>query len=129
MKKRTVFFVLLLALLIALALAGNIFLAPRVQEGEKTITVEVEHLNGEKNEFRWQTDEQYLRGAMEEIGIIEGREDTYGLWVTSVDDETADETKEQWWGYTVNGQEAVYGVDTQPVNDGDTFVFTLHVGY
>ena len=49
--------------------------------------------------------------------------------MTTVDGETADADQEQWWGYTVNGEFAEYGVDEQPINDGDVYVFTLNVGY
>ena len=63
------------------------------------------------------------------MGIVEGEESTYGMWVTAVDFETADESKQQWWGYTVNGEFSSYGVDSQVIADGDEFTFTLHVGY
>ena len=49
--------------------------------------------------------------------------------VTSVDNETADSSKEQWWGYTVNEEMSNYGVDTQPINDGDVYEFKLNEGY
>ena len=129
MKKRTGILVILLLLLAVLALGANSFLAPKTAAGEKRICVTVEHSNGTVSDFFHETREEYLRGAMEELGILEGVEDTYGLWVTAVDGETAAEGKQQWWGYTVNGADAAYGVDYQVISDGDTFVFTLHTGY
>ncbi len=129
MDKKTKIMLLVLALLAALALGANFFLAPKAQQGAKTITVNVEHLAGENKTFTHSTDCEFLRGAMEELGIIEGTESTYGLWVTAVDGETADESKQQWWGYSVNGEFSSYGVDTQAIYDGDVFTFTLHVGY
>ena len=45
-----------------------------------------------------------------------------------MDGETADEDKQQWWSYTVNGTTAAYGVDNQPISDNDIYLFTLHEG-
>ena len=47
----------------------------------------------------------------------------------TVDGETADESKQEWWGYDINGVQAEYGVDSQPIADGDVILFTLHVGW
>ena len=48
---------------------------------------------------------------------------------TTVDGETADESKQEWWGYSVNGAFAELGVDSQPVADGDVYDFVLNVGW
>ena len=82
----------------------------------------------EKN-FIINTDEEYLRGALEQEELVSGNETEFGLYLLTVDGETADESKQQWWGYTVNGEFAEYGVDEQPVADGDVFVFTLNEGW
>lgn len=129
MEKKTLGIIAVLAVLVAAVLTVNVFLAPKTQQGAKTITVNVEHLEGEDKTFTHSTDQEYLRGALEEMGIVEGEESTYGMWVTAVDGETADESKQQWWGYTVNGEFSSYGVDSQVIADGDTFTFTLNVGY
>ena len=47
----------------------------------------------------------------------------------TVDGETADESEQQWWGYSVNGTFAELGVDSQPVADGDVYDFVLNVGW
>ena len=49
--------------------------------------------------------------------------------MTSVDGEAADESKQEWWGYSVNGTFAELGVDSQPVADGDVYDFVLNVGW
>lgn len=129
MEKKTLGIIAVLAVLVAAVLTVNVFLAPKTQQGAKTITVNVEHLEGEDKTFTHSTDQEYLRGALEEMGIVEGEESTYGMWVTAIDGETADESKQQWWGYSVNGEFSSYGVDSQVIADGDTFTFTLNVGY
>ena len=99
------------------------------QQGGKEITVNVDHLNGDDTTFTIHTDEEYLRGALEQEDLIEGTESEYGLYVLTVDGETADESEQQWWGYSVNGTFAELGVDSQPVADGDVYDFVLNVGW
>ena len=55
------------------------------------------------------TDAEYLRAALEQENLIEGTESQYGLYATSVDGEAADESKQEWWGYSVNGTFAELG--------------------
>lgn len=102
---------------------------PQAQAGGKTITVNIDHLEGGDTTCTIRTEEEYLRGALEQEGLIDGTEGEYGLYVLTVDGETADETQQQWWGYDVNGEMAPYGVDEQVVTDGDVYDFTLNVGW
>ena len=102
---------------------------PQAQAGGKTITVNIDHLEGDDTICTIRTEEEYLRGALEQEGLIDGTEGEYGLYVLTVDGETADETQQQWWGYDVNGEMAPYGVDEQVVTDGDVYDFTLNVGW
>ena len=102
---------------------------PEPQQGGKEITVNVTHLDGDEVSYTISTDEEYLRGALEQEDLIEGTESEYGLYVTTVDGETADDSKQEWWGYSVNGEFAELGVDSQPVADGDVYDFVLNVGW
>ena len=102
---------------------------PAFRETLKEITINVDHLNGDDTTFTIHTDEEYLRGALEQEDLIEGTESEYGLYVLTVDGETADESEQQWWGYSVNGTFAELGVDSQPVADGDVYDFVLNVGW
>ena len=130
MKKKQGLIALGLAVLLILgSLAAYRCFAPRAQTGGKTITVNVDHLSGGDTTFTVSTDAEYLRAALEQEGLIAGTEDEYGLWLTTVDGETADESEQQWWGYDVNGEMALYGVDGQVVMDGDVYDFTLNVGW
>lgn len=114
-------FALILALLMVLTLVGC--------SGGKTITVDVTHLDGSTKTYEIKTDEEFLRGALEQEDLVEGTESDYGLWITTVDGETADDAQEQWWGFTKSGEFVDTGVDTTPIEDGDHFEFTLNVGY
>ena len=127
-KKALIALVILIVLLATMFLLQRTF-SPKAEIGQKTITVLVNHLNGDKKTLELKTDAEYLRGALEKEGVIDGTEQSYGLWVETVDGEKADPAKDQWWGYNVNGEMALYGVDEQPVSDGDMIEFTLNEGY
>ena len=130
MKKKQGLIALGLAVLLVIgSLAAYRCLAPKARQGSKTITVNVDHLVGDDTTFVVSTDAEYLRAALEQEGLIAGVEAEYGLWLTTVDGETADESEQQWWGYDVNGEMALYGVDEQVVTDGDVYDFTLNVGW
>ena len=121
-----------LAVVLVLAVAALIVWQvnkPEPQKGSKEITVNVDHLNGDDTSYTIYTDAEYLSGALEQEDLIEGTESEYGLYVATVDGETADDSKQEWWGYSVNGEFAELGVDSQPVADGDVYDFVLNVGW
>ena len=66
------------------------FTRPEPAEGVKTVTVEVTHSDGAEAEFTYQTDLVYLGELLEQEGLISGSDGAYGLFVDTVDGETAD---------------------------------------
>lgn len=93
-------------------------------EGSKNITIEVINSLSESKLYELSTDAEYLRQAIEETDglTLEGEETEFGLNVSKVNGERADYTLDgAYWGFYVNGEYCNYGVDTQPVNDGDAF--------
>ena len=132
MQKKTNKGVIALVIVLVLAVAALIVwqvTKPAPQQGGKEITVNIDHLNGDDTSYTIVTDAEYLRGALEQEDLIEGTESEYGLYVLTVDGETADESQQEWWGYSVNGAFAELGVDSQPVADGDMYDFVLNVGW
>ncbi len=127
-KKGLIALVAVLVLAVAALIVWHVN-KPEPQQGSKEITVNIDHLNGEDTSYTIVTDAEYLRGALEQEDLIEGTESEYGLYVLTVDGETADESEQQWWGYSVNGAFAELGVDSQPVTDGDVYDFALNVGW
>lgn len=128
-NRKSIIIAVILVILLIGAFAAWRLLSPSASEGSKTLTVNICHLEGDNNSFTVKTDAEYLRGALEPEGIISGTESSYGLWITTVDGETADDSAQQWWGYTVNGETAMYGADEQVIADGDVIEFALNVGY
>ncbi len=127
-RKSTVAIIILLLLVIIAAICW-FTLRPEPVEGAKTIIVDVTHSDGTTNTFALHTDAEYLRGALEEAALVEGRESEYGLYVLTVDGETVNEENQEWWGYTKAGAYVEYSVDACVIVDGDHYEFAFHVGW
>lgn len=91
-------------------------------DGMKNITIEVVSSDGESVVYEVSTDAEYLRGAMTDADGLEfdGYEGEFGFVVETVNGEYADFVN-AYWRTTVNGADCSYGVDSQPVSDGDEF--------
>ena len=71
---------------------------------EITITVEVVHKSGESAEHTLTTTKTTLADALLEASLASGNEDTYGLYITTVDGETADYSVDQsYWALSKDG--------------------------
>jgi hypothetical protein len=128
-SKKILFGVLGFAVVVlALFLVYNQFVKDPVA-GEKKIVAEVILTDGTSTSFDIQTDEEFLRGALQEIDLIEGTESEYGLFVLTVNGITANDTKQEWWAFSKDGESLMTGVDTTPIEDGDHYEITLTVGY
>ena len=102
---------------------------PPAESGEKQVTVEVIHSGGGQAEFTYETDLEYLGQLLREEGLISGTESEYGLFVDTVDGETADYSLNgSWWRLSCNGTDAETGVDGVALHDGDTYTWTYTVG-
>lgn len=98
-------------------------------EGEKHITVTVIHGDQTENVFEFDTDAKYLGEVLESENLVDGESGEYGLFITTVDEETADDSKQQWWCITKGGEQVNTSADQTPVSDGDAFELTLKEGY
>ena len=94
-RRKTVLMIIALVVLVIVALAAWFAFRPQTSAGSKAITVTVEHLEGENKVFDIKTDAEYLREALDQEHLVEGTETEYGLWVTTVDGETADDEKQE----------------------------------
>lgn len=107
----------------AMLLAFHIFREKPV-EGSKSIVIEVIDKTQDTTAYDVKTDAEYLRQAMEEADglTFSGTESEYGMMVDTVNGERADYTLDgAYWSFYVNGDYCNYGIDSQPVEDGDTF--------
>lgn len=119
------------ALLVLAAAFAAVYLLykPQTVQGSKQITVSVVFEDASVKEHEITTQQEYLRGALEEQGLVEGDESEYGLFIKTVDGVTADESKQQWWCITKIGEQVNTSVDQTPIADGDRFELTLTTGW
>ena len=119
------------ALVVACLLAAVLYIQtrPGTTEGAKAIDVVVVHGDGSEDTFQYQTDAEYLGDVLTENGLVEGTESSYGLFITTVDGETADDSLQQWWCITREGEMLSTGADQTPIADGEQYELTLTEGY
>ena len=102
---------------------------PDPEEGLKSFTVTVVHANGNAREFTYHTDEEFLGAVLSEEGLINGVDGPYGLMFDTVDGEKAVwEENSAYWALYVGEEYATLGIDSTPVNDGDTFKLVYTIG-
>ena len=128
-KKQTLIAGIVLVVLCIAAGALYLHFKPETTAGQKELTIIVTHADGEEKEFSYETDAEYLGEVLTENELVEGTEGEYGLFITAVDGETADDSKEQWWCITKGGEMVNTSADQTPVNDNDQFELTLKEGY
>lgn len=98
-------------------------------EGEKHITVEVIHKDGSLKSFEYQTEHEYLGEVLTEEDLVSGEAGAYGLFITTVDGETANNANQEWWCITKNNEQLNTSADQTPIADGEKYELTLTTGY
>ena len=129
MNRKTGILAIILAILCVAA--GILFHAnkPETTSGEKEIDIVVIHADKTENTYTYQTDAEYLADVLLENHLVDGEIGAYGLFITTVDNETVDESKQQWWCITKGGEQVNSGADALPIADGDQVELTLTEGY
>ena len=132
MNKKTRNVIIAVAVLLVLVIGALLIYnanKPAAQEGAKKLVVTVVHGDGTSRDFPIATDAETLRAALEEQKLIEGEESEYGLFVKTVDGETADDAQQQWWCFTKGGEMLMTGVDDTMIADGESYEITLTTGW
>lgn len=128
-KKVIIGVIALVAVIALLAVLYFVFREKPVQ-GAKSITIEVIDDQAQSKVYELNTDAEFLRQAMEETEGLEftGYEGDYGFAVESVNGLVADfNNGGAYWSFYVNETYCMYGIDSQPVEDGDAFVIKYEV--
>lgn len=129
-NKKALFGVVALVAVIAVLAAVFFTFREKPVEGSKAITIEVVDNAQASTVYELNTDAEYLRQAMEEAeGLtFSGTESEYGLMVDTINGITADYSVDgAYWSFYVNDAYCNYGIDSQPVEDGDAFLIRYEV--
>ena len=128
-KKLLIIGFVILAVLVAAFAAIWVTTRPETNAGDKDIVVIVDYGNDTGDTFEISTDAEYLREAIEDVVGLEGDESEFGLYVKTVNGVTADESQQQWWCLTKDGESLMTGVSETPIADGEQFELTLITGW
>lgn len=80
--------------------------------GDTTFTLIVEHINDKKITFTINTNEAILSNALTGVGILQGHNSTYGLYIDSVNGVTHDFNVDQtYWAIYEGDEYAQTGID------------------
>ena len=92
-------------------------------EGSKTMDFTVVDKEGITHLYTIHTDAETVGQALMELELIDGEEGPYGLYIKSVLGQVLDyETDGMYWGFYVNGDYSLTGVDQTPITEGDTYL-------
>ena len=95
-------------------------------EGEKKFDFTVIDADGNEPQFEIHTDQETVGAALSELGVIEGEDSEYGLFVKTVNGITVDFDQDgKYWAFYVDGKYAESGVDVTPVTEGEHYSFQV----
>ena len=97
-----------------------------IGEGDKSFVTEVVDADGNTVKFTVQTNEKTVGEALQKLGVIDGEEGDYGLYIKTVNGTTADFSKDNtYWAFYVDGEYAMTGADMTDVVDGTVYTFRV----
>jgi len=119
-KKAKIILCAALVVLLAAFSAVHFVLLPEPAEGEKAIVFQVTGHEGTKN-FDFRTNAETLGDALMEQKLIDAEEGPYGLWVTAVDGEVAEESQREYWAFSKDGEMLNTGVSDTYIANGEHY--------
>ena len=97
-----------------------------VGEGQKQFDFTVVDVEGNETKFIVKTDKKTVGEALLDVKLISGEDGQYGLYVKTVNGITADYDKDKkYWGFFINDEYAMTGVDQTEIEEGKTYTFKV----
>ena len=98
-------------------------------EGKTTFLFEVIDQEGKQMTYTIHTDQKTVGDALTELGLIEGDDGAYGLYVKKVCGILADYDADQtYWSFYIDGEYAMSGVDKTEIENGATYTLKVEKG-
>ena len=95
-------------------------------EGATVFYFNVVDGDGNETKFEIRTDKTMVGEALLELGLIEGEQGDYGLYVKKVNGITADyETDGTYWAFYEGNSYGITGVDLTEIKPGATYAFKV----
>ncbi len=138
MKKRNII-IAVVAVIVALGIGLVTYLNyelifaknPDIEPTNITLTISAD----EKTQtYEIETTANSLGDMLVTEGYVKNEQSDYGLYIKTVygpfkDGRTADDSKEEWWSLTKDGEMLMTGADRVVMADGEKYELTLMVGY
>ncbi|MDD5863401.1 MAG: DUF4430 domain-containing protein [Firmicutes bacterium] len=100
--------------------------ATSVGEGQTEFRFTVVDADGKETAFDVHTDEKTVGAALLALGLIDGDDSEYGLYVKTVNGVTVDYDKDgKYWAFYIDGEYAATGVDSTDITAGSTYTFKV----
>lgn len=97
--------------------------------GANHFSFEVLDAEGNTLSYHIHTDKSTVGEALFELGIIDGEQGDYGLYVKSVNGIVADyDTDGAYWAFYINGNYASQSADLTEINENDVYSFRYEKG-
>ena len=98
--------------------------ATELGDGDKQFDFTVKFVDGSSKAYKIRTDKETVGEALLDLGLIDGEDGAYGLYVKTVCDVTLDYDKDKkYWAFYENGEYASKGVDQTEITDGVIYEF------
>ena len=98
----------------------------KIGEGTTVFDFTVIDIEGNEPKFEVSTDETTVGAALQKVGLIEGEDSEFGLYVKKVNGITADyDVDGTYWSFLINGEYASAGADTTEINTEDSYSFKV----
>ena len=95
-------------------------------EGNTAFKFTVVDKAGEEVSCEIHTDEKTVGAALLKLGVIEGEEGPYGLYVKKVNGITADyDVDGTYWAFYIGGEYGMTGVDVTEITAGSSYAFKV----
>ncbi len=95
-------------------------------EGSTEFSLTVTDGNGKAQKFTVKTDETTVGAALLKLGVIEGDDGPYGLYIKKVNGITADyDTDGTYWSFYVDGVYATKSADQTEITAGGEYSFKV----
>lgn len=128
-NKRLIVSIVALVCLLSLLLCACGNKAPVADGTEKTFTIQVVHADGTVMEKEITTTQQFLAHALfDEKILVEEEALTTGMYLIVDGEEASWEKDKAYWGFYVNGEYAIEGMNTTEIEAGAVYKLEYTLG-
>ena len=93
-------------------------------EGDTSFVFEVTGTDGNTASFTINTNEKTVGDALSKLGLSEGDDTEFGLYVKTVNGTTLDFDKDgKYWAFYIDGEYAMTGVDSTDIDETSVYEF------